>query len=357
MRKSDDTQTLFDEAAEFVLRLHEAGSGAADLEAFERWARRSPEHRAAAAEAQQLWRDIGLIRDIPWPSTAELTKESTSETRPYLTTWRPGKIRQGAFVTGALAACAAGIAVILFSPRAADVSFSTDVSEHRIEALSDGSEITIGARSNLQVDFSPAERAVDLTSGEAFFIVADDPNRPFIVRTGNLLVRAVGTAFNVRKAEAQAVVSVIEGTVRVSNARIWDGTTEPVPNTDSPILGPPTLDREIGVGDQLILRADEVASLVRLGDFNTAIAWRDGRLIFSGEPLSTVISEINRYSETPIEIADIETGELRFSGTVLRNQVDDWLDGLEFAFPVRVDRTMADRVIILAADQSGGNGI
>lgn len=357
MRDSDDTQTLFDEAAEFVLRLHEAGSRAADLEAFERWARRSPEHQAAAAEAQQLWRDIGLIRDIPWPGTTELSKETTSGTRSYLTTWRPGNIWQGAFVTGALAACAAGIAVILFSPPAANVSFSTDVSEHRLEALSDGSEITIGARSNLQVDFGPAERVVDLASGEAFFVVADDPDRPFIVRTGNLLVRAIGTAFNVRKAEAQAVVSVIEGTVRVSNIRISDETIDPMPNIGSPILGPSTLDRELGVGDQLVLSADEVASLVRLRDFNTAIAWRDGRLIFSGEPLRTVISEINRYSETPIEIADIETEELRFSGTVLRNQVDDWLDGLEFAFPVRVDRTMGNRVIILAADQSGGNGI
>ena len=357
MRESDDTQTLFDEAAEFVLRLHEAGSGAADVQAFERWARRSPEHQAAAAEAQRLWRDVGLIRDIPWPNTMELSRETSSGTRSYLTTWRPGNVWQGVLVTGALAACAAVIAVILFSLPAANVSFSTDVSEHRLEALPDGSEITIGARSNLQVDFSRAERVVDLESGEAFFNVADDPDRPFIVRTGNLLVTTVGTAFNVRKAEAQAVVSVIDGTVRVSNIRITDGTTEFARNSGSPILGPPTLDRELGVGDQLVLRVDEVASLVRLRDFNTAIAWRDGRLIFSGEPLRTVISEINRYSETPIEIADIETEELRFSGTVLRNQVDDWLDGLEFAFPVRVDRTLGDRVIILAADQSGGNGI
>ena len=357
MRESDDTQTLFDEAAEFVLRLHEAGSGAADLEAFERWARRSPEHRAAAAEAQQLWRDIGIIRDIPWPTSTELSGETASETRSYLTKWRPGNVWQGAFVAGALAACAAAVAVILFSPPTANPSFSTDVSEHRLEALSDGSEITIGARSSLQVAFGPAERVVELASGEAFFVVADDPDRPFIVRTGNLLVRAVGTAFNVRKAEAQAVVSVIEGTVRVSNIRSSHGMTEAAPISGSPILGPLSLDRELSVGDQLVLRADEVASLVRLRDFNTATAWRDGRLIFSGEPLRTVISEINRYSEIPIEIADIETEELRFSGTVLRNQVDDWLSGLEFAFPVRVDRTMGDRVIILSADQSGGNGI
>lgn len=351
----DNTSALFDEAAELVLRLHARDSGPKELEALERWARCSEEHAEAAAKAQDLWREIGLIRDIPWPSDAELAVEvARSDTRTGTARLRRRAWRR-AGIAVALAASAALAAVIMIRSPAPTLldTYVTGVSEHRLASLPDGSEIMIGAKSTLRIQYSLTERIVYLDAGEALFTVSKDAERPFLVRTGNVLVRAVGTAFNVRAAEDQSVVSVIEGVVRVRKTHVLDGKIEELGGISAAALSPSALNTELRVGDQLVIGLDEVAVVNHPRDINASIAWRDGRLIFTGQPLGAVIADVNRYASVPIEVSDAGINELQFSGTVLRNQVDDWLGGLEVAYPILVDRSHNDRVILRDSAQSG----
>ncbi len=92
--------------------------------------------------------------------------------------------------------------------------------------MEDGSRITLNTDSQIRVDLTVKERRVELQQGEAFFEVAHDASRPFIVRAGNKRVIAVGTRFSVRREANDVRVVVTEGKVRVE--------TEGDPSSTSP---------------------------------------------------------------------------------------------------------------------------
>src|SRR5690606_15687601 len=81
--------------------------------------------------------------------------------------------------------------------------------------LADGSSATLGSDSRMRVSLSHGERRVDLLQGEAFFAVARDPGRPFVVHAGHRRVTVVGTRFDVRREGADLRVVVTRGLVRL----------------------------------------------------------------------------------------------------------------------------------------------
>lgn len=87
-------------------------------------------------------------------------------------------------------------------------------------ALPDGSIITLNKNAVLHYPeaFTAGTREVYL-SGEAFFQIAKDPARPFIIHTNDMTTTVVGTSFNIRSAPVEVVVSVATGKVKVSNGR------------------------------------------------------------------------------------------------------------------------------------------
>src|SRR5260221_5540279 len=94
-------------------------------------------------------------------------------------------------------------------------SYSTDVGERRSLTLDDGSTVDLNARSKVRIEFSKAERRVDLIEGQALFQVAKNMDRPFIVKSGEATVRAVGTQFDVDRKATGTTVTVLEGRVVV----------------------------------------------------------------------------------------------------------------------------------------------
>ena len=137
------------------------------------------------------------------------------------------------------------------------------------------------------------------------------------------------------------------GAVAAEVEQLWSdiGRTRDLPwPSEAEIAGDRENDHESG-------RRSRFAWLARPRVAGGAIAWREGRFVFSGESPASVVAELNRYSVSQIEIADEELAELMISGTVLRNQIADWLEGLERAFPVRIDRVDGTRVIIRTSDR------
>src|SRR3981189_822736 len=78
-------------------------------------------------------------------------------------------------------------------------SYRTAIGGIAAISMKDGSTVTLNTNSDIRVALSETERRVDLEKGEAFFEVAKDPNRPFVVRVGDQRVIAVGTKFSVRR--------------------------------------------------------------------------------------------------------------------------------------------------------------
>jgi transmembrane sensor len=116
-------------------------------------------------------------------------------------------------VTGAAAAAlVGGVGLWAARPQRLD----TRLGEIRRVPLADGSLVAINTKTALEVAMKPKSRRIVLKEGEAWFQVAKDPQRPFVVAAGAVRVRAVGTAFSVRRGDeagAGVDVMVTEGVV------------------------------------------------------------------------------------------------------------------------------------------------
>jgi transmembrane sensor len=165
---------------------------------------------------------------------------------------------------------------------------------------------------------------VSLDSGEAYFDVARDPQRPFIVAAGEVQVTAIGTAFNVHKGSGHVRVTVTEGAIRVS--------------------APGNAAAEAKAGQQVEYALAERQLSVSSADTAVATAWRSGVLKFVDEPLRNVVADLNRYSERGIVIEDAGLEALPYTGTVFTGRIDQWLIALEDAFPLYVEDSGRARV-------------
>ena len=178
-------------------------------------------------------------------------------------------------------------------------AFQTAVGEQKTITLPDGSRIALNTNSQLVVDYSGAERHINLQRGEALFEVAKDKSRPFVVQAGNERVRAVGTKFVVRKESKNFSVVLLEGKVTLSAS---SGMT---PSKSKLTALEP--------GDRVSLNGEMFATLDRPA-LDSVTAWQRGEAIFDNATLGDAIAELNRYGQEKISLEDSSLAELRISG-------------------------------------------
>ena len=211
-------------------------------------------------------------------------------------------------------------------------SYLTAIGDLRTVPLSDGSIATLSSDSLILVAFSHGERHIDLQRGEAFFEVAKDPGRPFVVMAGGRQVTAVGTRFAVRRGDADLRVVVTEGRVRLQS-----GTA------DDPHPHPITM---LSAGSVALAGANGV--LVRMGSVEDAeryIGWRGGYIAFRDTPLADAAAEFNRYNTRKIVMGDAGVASLRVGGNFRWSNTEAFVRLLEQGFPVRAERR-ADRIVL-----------
>jgi transmembrane sensor len=194
--------------------------------------------------------------------------------------------------------------------------------------------VTVGARTDVKVLFTKAERQVTLTSGQAFFEVAHDAARPFIVLAGNAEIRVTGTKFDVRRIGDDVQVSVLEGRVELRRRSLV------------PVLKERAPARVLTAGERSVLDdgqafTPEAPAPVRPGE------WRSGRLYYSEAPIADIVADLQRYSDVPIRIADADVGELKVTTSFRSNDVDRFVKNLETTMPIEAKRAK-DGAIVLA---------
>jgi transmembrane sensor len=214
--------------------------------------------------------------------------------------------------------------------------YHSDVAQNRDITLSDGTQVALGAASTLTTHFSRGRRQVDLSSGEAFFTVVHDNSRPFVVGAGDISVRDIGTAFDVRRTGDRVMIAVTQGRVQITDVNQKPGAEQ---------RG--TLDVTAG---QLV-SYDPATSAMTVGSVSPeqATGWRDHRLEFIDEPLSVVIANVNRYSLHPVQIADTDLDTLRYTGLISTDAIGNWLDALPQLYPLRVNNN-GNQVILSDAE-------
>jgi transmembrane sensor len=299
------------EAREWFVRLLDDDVSADELALWQAWLARSPAHRDAWDRTSQAW-SLGGEGAPQRPSIAELAADAYDASAP-VAQWsaRPRRAVRPALIAASLAvALIGGSAALVAFPAGEAQAITTARAEHKTAALADGSHVQVGALTGVQVRMSNARREVKLDSGEAFFSVAPDARRAFVVKTPYGAVKGSG-AFNVDVAGEQLCITVTKGEVVVQPAGLF---SRPV---------------RVGAGQQLVVGS--AGPVVAAG---SPVTWPEGRLEYRNTPLSAVVADVNRYAVHPIVLRDPTVGALEYTGAVRLDATADWVKGLPAAFPL-----------------------
>lgn len=329
-------KAIEEEAALWVARLDGRETLPADeMKALREWVSVSPQHKEALERMSSLWGGLDCLDDLNY-----------IESDPALTR-TPLRHQARWWTAGAVAASfmLATIGMFSLGPSRQDAfqsgRYATVVGEQETVSLADGSTIILNTNSEVTVDLSDLRRSITLLRGEAHFDVASDADRPFLVYANDGIVKAVGTAFTVQLRKNAVEVTVSEGVValisRPQAQLIEDESLETVDDL-TPLAA-------LTVGQSAVF-AETVESIHRITDdaLDRKLLWREGFIAFAGEPLSSVVADVSRYTDVIIEIDDPALEKLPIGGYFKVGEVEDMFDSLEATFGIRAERVSANKV-------------
>ena len=294
---------------------------------FATWLATSAEHRAAFDDVMQTWDQLDVLRHVPVqvPATARTPRSPEWQTvRWPLRVWRGRWLQadwwQAASLAGVVSV-ALTTAVWLHRP-AAEVR--TLAGQTKAVQLVDGSRVEANVATTLNYRIDSGERLVDLVDGEAFFLVAHDPTRPFRVHTRDGLVTATGTAFSIQQRNDGTRLALTQGTVTVAPAL----RALPAIRVQAPAL--------------LLIT---VAAAYRLaGSADDAVAWRQGQLIYDQVTLAELLADLNRYMPAHVQLTDPTLAQRRVSAVLRIEQQEATLNALSRILHLRWRRVTPDLI-------------
>lgn len=214
---------------------------------------------------------------------------------------------------------------------------ATETGEIRNVTLIDGTVVTLGAQTAIEVTMSGRRRQTELSSGAALFDVKPDADRPFAVTAGNLTATAVGTRFDVRHNGDVARVAVADGEVRVTYPRIVGGNPSSLTATASLLAG-----QQVAATSSEGLRGVERIAVDTVG------VWRTKRLAYSGATLAELVADARRHSSTVITIRDANgvLDEARVTAFFDGDDIDAMIATIPDILPVEIHRTESGAIEI-----------
>lgn len=303
----------------------DAGLDATDRAELKRWLAADPAHRRALLEADPQ------RTEVDWALRADVTDDVLAVLERRARTRRNRRTLLAGAVCGAALAFVATLRrepPVTAAPPASPALATLTAIEPRQLALADGSVAVLRADAEIAVDYTAGLRRITLVRGAAHFQVKPDAQRPFIVRSGALEVRAVGTAFAVEDGATETDVIVTEGRVSVEEMRgpgatapkVYVGAGERVSIPDRPAPSPIAAES---------LAADEL---------QRRLAWRLPLLQFAGTPLAEIVAAMNRHNRIHFVLTDPAIGGLQLSGTLRADKIGALRNMLETDFTLETER-------------------
>ena len=306
---------------------------------FKHWVNQDESHYAAFKKVSAAWGDLNILTRLPLlieeRAQQQVQKKVKSKlvNKARLPLWLNGSWSGfGGLAVAASLVFAVFVSLQLGPFKAAPTVYWTAIGEQKTITLADNTVVQLNTNSRIQVDYSQAVRAIYLHQGEAHFDVESNAQRPFEVYVGTGRVRAIGTAFSVRLNDNDIGVVVTEGVVEIapemhSYNNALSTTLQTSNGADSSIAQSSIVSgvndlqqlaqlQRVEAGSAAVFNQQAVTLIEPLDEtaLQRSQAWQQGLLMFSGEPLEEVVSQLSRYTDLKIVIQSERARHLRIGG-------------------------------------------
>lgn len=296
--------TIDEQAASWMVRCTGRGLSAKEQQQLDLWLAADIRHQGAYLRALAINNALShaTVQENlrPRPENLLTLTQQTQQMQQPQHQWQPGRTRLALRRLPRYGALAASLALVcgLLWHAVGNQDLMTAKGETRQFPLADTSLASLNSGSKIAVELSDSARRINLKQGEAWFQVAKDKRKPFIVSAGAVRVKAVGTAFAVRRYPQGAEILVTEGVVEV-----WSNKG-----------GPKRLLLSQGERAFVPELASEMHASRQPGEIARRLAWRTGKLIFINQTLAEAVADFNRYSPRKLIIADPALYGITFIG-------------------------------------------
>ena len=324
-------------AADWLVR-RDHGLTPAQQREFARWLASDVRHAAAFEALEATWMLMGEGRAG--------SGATAGPTRRVIPLWPAAVAAAAAIAVAFVGWSRADRGASLLPAAEYELTATTDVGGLREVNLPDGSVIQLNTGSAVVVRFEAHERRVRLTRGEAYFTVAKNPGRPFIVNAAGVDVRVVGTVFNVRLRPDSVDVLVTEGKVTVQPPAQEKPTTAAAPASWAEL----TAGQKLSVDLRPVMPVAAAQPVpVPAAAIRQTLAWQERRLEFDATPLAEIVVEFNRHTRHELVIADERLRVVRFGGSFAVTDYETFVRMLEKDFGVVAERGEAKTLLRLRA--------
>lgn len=223
--------------------------------------------------------------------------------------------------------------------------------------LPDGTQVWLNAGSRITYDknYGTTTREVNLT-GEAFFDVAHNSGKPFVIHTARVDIKVLGTRFNVKSypTDKTTETTLIRGSIEVS---IKDRPTEKIilkPNEKLVVANDDsTLHRKIPDHPDHVIASDESLVSIRKPTYESTTgavietSWVDNKLIFQDERFGDLARQMERWYGVVIRFSNSKEEELRFTGIFANETIQQALEALKLTGASPFNYTMNENIITI----------
>jgi transmembrane sensor len=338
------------------------------------WLGEHPEHMELVRQSESIWHALEIISQKDHYNSGEAFKkfrtmagQSRKEKNKSLKLTIDKVIRIAAVI-----AIIASISYIVFTPAAKETvsvngiyTVIAPIGSKAQVILPDGTKVWLNAGSKIDYQLNNALniREVNL-EGEGYFEVAKDINRPFIVNTSDMKIRALGTKFNVKayKSDQIVVATLIEGKVKIERKNQKKKSAESLilePKQQASIYkeAAETPNRQSGVNvrDSIIRPLPgntTMNSIVLEEKVNTDIttAWKSNYLYFENETFANLAIKLERRFGVNIKFGNDKIANYRFTGKFEDVIIEQVLEALHYASPF--EYSIQDKTILITAPKN-----